>query len=61
MVRARFVAKAADWLTCGLLPSGGFWNSVAFNDSARAQSWAPALNEDWNYDTDLIRGVNLGG
>ncbi|KAK4049288.1 hypothetical protein OIV83_004225 [Microbotryomycetes sp. JL201] len=40
---------------------GGFWNAVPFNDSARAQSWAPALNEEWNYDTDLIRGVNLGG
>ncbi|KAK4047108.1 hypothetical protein OIO90_006310 [Microbotryomycetes sp. JL221] len=40
---------------------GGFWNSVPFNDSARAQSWSPALNEEWNYDTDIIRGVNVGG
>ena len=32
-----------------------------FNNSARAQSFTPALNEPWDYFNDQIRGVNLGG
>lgn len=32
-----------------------------YNNSARAQSFTPALNEPWDYSTDQIRGVNLGG
>ncbi|EUC56109.1 exo-beta-1,3-glucanase [Rhizoctonia solani AG-3 Rhs1AP] len=43
---------------------GGFWvydPANPFNNSARAQSWSPALNEPFNYGVDQIRGVNLGG
>ncbi|CAE6534614.1 unnamed protein product [Rhizoctonia solani] len=43
---------------------GGFWvydPTNPFNNSARAQSWSPALNEPFNYGVDQIRGVNLGG
>ncbi|KAM0747523.1 glycoside hydrolase [Meredithblackwellia eburnea MCA 4105] len=40
---------------------GGFWNSIPFNDSARAQADVPALNQPWDYNTNLINGVNLGG
>ncbi|KAL7281935.1 hypothetical protein ACG7TL_003402 [Trametes sanguinea] len=45
-------------------PFGGFWvddPSDPFNNSARAQSFTPALNEPWDYAKDQIRGVNLGG
>ncbi|KAI0256787.1 glycoside hydrolase superfamily [Lactifluus subvellereus] len=39
-----------------------YWNpDDPFNNSARAQSWTPALNEPFNYGIDHIRGVNLGG
>ncbi|KAL8277511.1 hypothetical protein RQP46_010066 [Phenoliferia psychrophenolica] len=40
---------------------GGFWNSIPFNDSAQAQSDVPPLNQRWDYSTDMISGVNLGG
>ncbi|KAI0829201.1 glycoside hydrolase [Trametes gibbosa] len=43
---------------------GGFWvddPTDPFNNSARAQSFTPALNEPWDYSKDQIRGVNLGG
>ncbi|KAM0745809.1 glycoside hydrolase [Meredithblackwellia eburnea MCA 4105] len=40
---------------------GGFWNSIPFNDSARAQADVPALNEKWDFNNNLINGVNLGG
>ncbi|KDQ20955.1 glycoside hydrolase family 5 protein [Botryobasidium botryosum FD-172 SS1] len=43
---------------------GGRWVYDAnnpFDDSARPQSWTPALNETFHYGTDIIRGVNLGG
>ncbi|CAE6452954.1 unnamed protein product [Rhizoctonia solani] len=43
---------------------GGYWvydPSNPFNNSARAQSWSPALNEPFQYGVDQIRGVNLGG
>ncbi|KDE06629.1 hypothetical protein MVLG_03124 [Microbotryum lychnidis-dioicae p1A1 Lamole] len=40
---------------------GGFWVSIPFNDSARAQDDVPPLNEPWDYSTTLINGVNLGG
>ncbi|KAH9936894.1 glycoside hydrolase [Epithele typhae] len=45
-------------------PFGGVWVSDPtnpFNNSARAQSFTPALNEPWDYTKDQIRGVNLGG
>ncbi len=32
-----------------------------FNNSARAQSFTKSLDEPWDYSTDQIRGVNLGG
>jgi glucan 1,3-beta-glucosidase len=38
---------------------GGYWvqdPSNPFNNSARAQSWTPALNETFNYGVDKIRG-----
>lgn len=28
---------------------GGHWVSTPFDDSARPQSWSPALNESWDY------------
>ncbi|CAD6587583.1 MAG: hypothetical protein CYPHOPRED_003968 [Cyphobasidiales sp. Tagirdzhanova-0007] len=40
---------------------GGYWSSVAFDDSARPQSWVPALNESWDYTNNKIYGVNIGG
>jgi len=40
---------------------GGFWVSTPFDDSARPRNDTPALNETWDYSTDLINGVNLGG
>ncbi|KAI8984881.1 glycoside hydrolase [Trametes punicea] len=45
-------------------PFGGYWvddPTDPYNNSARAQSFTPALNEPWDYSTDQIRGVNLGG
>jgi len=45
-------------------PFGGYWywdENDPFNQSARAQSWSPALNETFNYGVDQVRGVNLGG
>nr|VWP01326.1 Protein kinase domain-containing protein [Ganoderma boninense] len=43
---------------------GGFWVDDPrnpFNNSARAQSFTKSLDEAWDYSTDQIRGVNLGG
>ncbi|EJF55770.1 glycoside hydrolase [Dichomitus squalens LYAD-421 SS1] len=43
---------------------GGFWvddPKDPFNNSARAQSFTKSLAEPWDYSTDQIRGVNLGG
>jgi glucan 1,3-beta-glucosidase len=40
-------------------PFGGFWVSTPFNDSARAQNWTPALDQDWDYANDRMYGVNL--
>ncbi|GAA5828566.1 hypothetical protein JCM11251_000853 [Rhodosporidiobolus azoricus] len=40
---------------------GGYWVSIPFNDTARPQRDTPRLNETWNYETDLIQGVNIGG
>lgn len=40
-------------------PYGGYWywdENDPFNNSARAQSWSPALNEPFNYGVDKIRG-----
>ncbi|KAJ7120635.1 glycoside hydrolase family 5 protein [Mycena filopes] len=43
---------------------GGYWMQDAANpflDGAKPNSWTPALNESWNWGTDKIYGVNLGG
>jgi hypothetical protein len=40
-------------------PFGGIWVSTPFNDSARAQSWSPALDEDWDYYNNRMYGVNM--
>ncbi|GAA5822611.1 hypothetical protein JCM3770_000618, partial [Rhodotorula araucariae] len=40
---------------------GGYWVSIPFNDTARAQRDVPALDEPWDYEKDLIQGVNIGG
>ncbi|KAJ7511119.1 glycoside hydrolase family 5 protein [Mycena galericulata] len=43
---------------------GGYWVSDLtdpFNNGARPNSWTPALNESWDWGTDKIYGVNLGG
>lgn len=32
-----------------------------FNNAARAQSWVPPLNQSWEWGTDQVLGVNLGG
>ena len=45
------------------------WSSLAgvddptnpYNNSARPNSWTPALDEPWDYSNDRIYGVNLGG
>ncbi|MBW0471358.1 hypothetical protein O181_011073 [Austropuccinia psidii MF-1] len=40
---------------------GGTWVAIPYNDSARPQGDQPALNERWDYSSDRILGVNLGG
>ncbi|EPQ27082.1 uncharacterized protein PFL1_05366 [Pseudozyma flocculosa PF-1] len=40
---------------------GGHWASQPLNDTARAQNYTPPLNEEFDYSTNRILGVNLGG
>ncbi|KAI0644611.1 glycoside hydrolase, partial [Trametes meyenii] len=43
---------------------GGYWVSDPlnpFDNSARPNSWTPPLNQSWNWNTDRINGVNIGG
>lgn len=40
---------------------GGHWVSRPYDDSARANNDTPPLNEQWDYSSDKINGVNLGG
>ncbi|CAE6463281.1 unnamed protein product [Rhizoctonia solani] len=43
---------------------GGYWvenPSNPFDNSARPNSWTKPLNQSWDYSTDKIYGVNLGG
>ncbi|KAH8923946.1 glycoside hydrolase family 5 protein [Atractiella rhizophila] len=40
---------------------GSTWDAVPFSMTARAQGDVPALNEDWDYGSTRIFGVNLGG
>lgn len=42
-------------------PFGGTWDSQSGSFSARAQSWSPALNEPWDWNTNKTYGVNVGG
>ncbi|KAF8270225.1 glycoside hydrolase superfamily [Lactarius quietus] len=47
-----------------LNPFGGYWvydPQDPFNDSAAPNSWTPPLNTSWNWATDRVFGVNLGG
>lgn len=41
--------------------SGVYDAENPFNNSARPNSWTPPLSEPWNWSTDRIWGVNLGG
>ncbi|KAJ3996200.1 glycoside hydrolase family 5 protein [Lentinula boryana] len=43
---------------------GGYWvydPNDPFNNNARPNSWTPPLNASWDWTTDRIYGVNLGG
>ncbi|KLO12560.1 glycoside hydrolase [Schizopora paradoxa] len=43
---------------------GGFWvddPNDPFNDNAQCNSWTPPLNTTWQWGTNKINGVNLGG
>ncbi|KAG9009474.1 hypothetical protein FRB94_014241 [Tulasnella sp. JGI-2019a] len=43
---------------------GGIWVADPkdpYNNNAQAQSWSPPLNQSWDWENDVIRGVNLGG
>ncbi|KZP22691.1 glycoside hydrolase family 5 protein [Athelia psychrophila] len=43
---------------------GGSWYydpEDPFNNNAQVNSWTPPLNTSWNFSTDQIRGVNIGG
>ncbi|KAJ4463749.1 glycoside hydrolase superfamily [Lentinula edodes] len=45
-------------------PFGGYWvydPNDPFNNNARPNSWTPPLNTSWDWTTDRIYGVNLGG
>jgi len=35
--------------------------SNPFAKGGKAQSWTPAIGEEWQWGTDLVKGVNLGG
>ncbi|KAG9033592.1 hypothetical protein FS837_002421 [Tulasnella sp. UAMH 9824] len=43
---------------------GGTWYDDPddpWNNNAQAQSWTPPLSQEWDYQNDPMRGVNLGG
>ncbi|KAI0250044.1 glycoside hydrolase superfamily [Lactifluus subvellereus] len=45
-------------------PFGGYWvydPKDPFNDDARPNSWTPPLNTSWDWATNRVYGVNLGG
>ncbi|KAH9175029.1 glycoside hydrolase family 5 protein [Lactarius sanguifluus] len=44
-----------------LLLTGVYDPQDPFNDSARPNSWTPPLNATWDWATDRVYGVNLGG
>lgn len=41
--------------------SGGTFDANPFSYEARAQHFSKPLSEPWDWETDRIRGVNLGG
>lgn len=40
---------------------GGYFVTQPFNNSARVREDVKALDEEWDFSTDLMQGVNLGG
>ncbi|OWZ33521.1 glucan 1,3-beta-glucosidase [Cryptococcus neoformans AD2-60a] len=45
-------------------PYGGKWvwdEANPFKNEAQANSWTPALNQNWTWGQDKVFGVNLGG
>jgi glucan 1,3-beta-glucosidase len=43
---------------------GGYWYwdpKDPFNNNAQPNSWTPPLNQSWNWGTNRVYGVNLGG
>jgi hypothetical protein len=40
---------------------GGHWVSTPFDNSAKAQSYSPALNQDWDYSTDKCVACSPSG
>lgn len=40
---------------------GGYFTTQPFSMSARVRGDVKALDEEWDWSTDLIQGVNLGG
>lgn len=43
---------------------GGYWyydEADPFRNDARPNSWTPPLNQSWNWEKDIIKGVNVGG
>lgn len=43
---------------------GGYWQfdpSNPLSGGGKAQSWTPAIDEEWVWGRDTIKGVNLGG
>ncbi|KAF7977045.1 hypothetical protein HWV62_4814 [Athelia sp. TMB] len=45
-------------------PFGGFWYydpEDPFNNNAQPNSWTPPLNTSWDFSTNRIHGVNIGG
>jgi hypothetical protein len=59
------IIHAADGTTFTYInPFGGFWvddPNDPFNNDAQPNSWTPPLNQSWDFDTNRINGVNLGG
>jgi hypothetical protein len=45
----------------GLLLTGVYDPQDPFNDGATPNSWTPPLNTTWDWTTNRVYGVNLGG
>jgi hypothetical protein len=44
-----------------LLLTGVYDPQDPFNDNAQCNSWTPPLNTSWDWGTDRVIGVNIGG